>query len=710
MIVSLLSSLAAITLTNGQLNALSTPAPLLSSSPSISPSPSCRPSCPSDAQFVNDMCYWETEPIIYNNICNDGDVYDSNMQLCVNMYLSTPGADCRPGYMFMNYMNYNGCVMMYPGRPSVGCPENYISIKDSAESSTIKCIRYKNATCDDDGYIPEPSQMHPYDPLPTELSPSPSCLLICPTSNQTFSEAIKGTFSQYMQSQYVNGSCYYNMPLGEYMGCPSEKQTYIASSNTCIDYYVTPSDNECQEGYVIRQMNGGVYCVREVPAMYEMCPPDYKSIMYNDRYICVKKVDPICASPMPSAVVSAESSSTPKVVESPSASNTPKVVERTMSPSSSPRPSNVDVLDVTNGPVVIVATKKPECNIWVCPKDYSVENVNGKTVCKYYKTADYNQIKLPDSPEGNTGGFYNDYFCPAGTKLVVIKGAVESKKYWCEGYADAKWLACPTQSPRIRTPIAFPSPIYKTIVPRTRGPSRRPLFWQSSLEFNGAIADALADPKVIKKLIIGLSCAVNDMPSSIKIKSICKKGNTTVCIPFTIPQVEDVLIDCKRMYPSPSTSPTTYLKLVLHRRELQEDSSTVQVNYEYQPAENMVVPTTINVNDSPVLTEVALDISLTDEPSGMVAYGMTSDPATGSNQNTASTATTPDDGAVSRNAIVGIVVGCAALGAVIALAIVGNKAYKRQRKEKMMTSKIEKNPIVDIVPVTDRWAGPPTMV
>ena len=104
----------------------------------------------------------------------------------------------------------------------------------------------------------------------------------------------------------------------------------------------------------------------------------------------------------------------------------------------------------------------------------------------------------------------------------------------------------------------------------------------------------------------------------------------------------------------------------------------------------------------------------------MVAYSMSSAPASGSGgdaniSNNDSSAIS----AASRNAIVGIVVGCAALAAIIVGAVMGTKAYKRQRREKLMNSKIEKNPIVDVVPSSssspdryspDRWASRPSMV
>jgi hypothetical protein len=156
-------------------------------------------------------------------------------------------------------------------------------------------------------------------------------------------------------------------------------------------------------------------------------------------------------------IVNRESSSpsmTPKIVPSSSPSNTPKVVdtERTVSPSA--RPSNVDVIDYTNRPVEPLYTRKPDCNIWVCPAEYEVTNVNGKVICKYYKSAEYNQITLPDGPEGQTGGFWNDYYCPKGTKLITIQGAVESRKYWCEGFTDAVWTPCPSVS---STPKVDPS-------------------------------------------------------------------------------------------------------------------------------------------------------------------------------------------------------------------------------------------------------------
>jgi hypothetical protein len=382
------------------------------------------------------------------------------------------------------------------------------------------------------------------------------------------------------------------------------------------------------------------------------------------------------------------------------------------------RPSNVEVLDVTNKPVEIVATKKPNCNIWLCPKDFSLAIVNERTVCKYYKPADYNIINLPDHVEGTPGGSYNEYFCPTGTKMITLQGRPESERFYCEGYADAKWLSCPTQSPRIRTPITFPSPIYKTQVARTAGPSRKPLFYQSSLVFNGAIADALVNPKVIKKLVIGLSCSVNDIPSTIKIKEICKKGNETVCIPFAVPEIEDVLVDCKRMYPSATPTRTIYKEIVVpYFRQLQVDaSSTVEVKYEYTPTDTAIVPATVNVNDSPVLSEVALDISLTDSPSEMVAYSMTTTLITSTGGDASSASGTADNvsaiSTASRNAIIGIVVGCIAMGAIVIAGMMGYRKSKRERREKMMTANVTQNPaVIDVVPSgNERWAFPPQVV
>jgi hypothetical protein len=370
-----------------------------------------------------------------------------------------------------------------------------------------------------------------------------------------------------------------------------------------------------------------------------------------------------------------------------------------MSPSA--RPSNVDVADYTSQPGPLY-TSKPDCNIWVCPNGYDVANINGKVMCKYYKSADYNQITLPDGPEGQPGGFYNQYYCPTGTKLVVIKGAVESKKYWCEGYTDARWLACPTNSPRIRTPIALPSPIYKSPL-TTRGPSRRPLFYGGSIDFNGAIADALADPRIIKKLILGLSCAVNDIPSSIKIKSICKKSAFRVCLPIPVVEVEDILIDCKRMYPSTSPSP---IASPVNYRQLQEIDGAVEVKYEYQPVDDSFTPSSVTFDDSPVLKEVAIDVSLTGESSTMVAYSMTSVPASEGESSATTTGTSSSLSAASRNAIVGIVVGCVALGAILVGGLVVNRNIKRGRREKLVGTNATKNPATDVT----RWAFAPQTV
>jgi hypothetical protein len=135
----------------------------------------------------------------------------------------------------------------------------------------------------------------------------------------------------------------------------------------------------------------------------------------------------------------------------------------------------------------------------------------------------------------------------------------------------------------------------------------------------------------------------------------------------------------------------------------------VQVIYEYQPADPAFNPATVTLADSNIMNEVALDISLTDYPSTMVTYYMTM-MATSATDPVAQTNTQSDISSVSRNAVVGVVVGVMALGALLVASVIGHRTIKRAKKEKMLTGKVTKNPVVVDVIDAPRWAAAPQSV
>jgi hypothetical protein len=391
------------------------------------------PCCLDGGVLMNDgLCHWLVEPVM-QFVCNGEDVLISGENICIDQYAFDGKTPCKDDYVLETGADgMQICIRRYDARPEY-CPSDY------ALNSQRMCEKVSESGC--------PS---------SEVSPSATpCLRICPASNQTFVSP-SGAFSMFLQSQFLNGSCFYNVPVGSYAACDLKGELH-PETNSCWYYYeIMSATSSCKDGYQMMQWNGRMICLKQTEVIYIACPYDYKLVEYMGQRMCIMEEDAICiedsASPSMTPRVIEEPSMTPRVVEEPSmtprvveepsmtprviqepsrspsmtpkiaertmsssmtpkvveeasrspsmtpkvaertmsSSMTPKVVEeasrspsmtpkgpeRTMSSSMTPRPSNADVLDVTNGPVVIVATKKPDCNIWVCPKDYSVENVN----------------------------------------------------------------------------------------------------------------------------------------------------------------------------------------------------------------------------------------------------------------------------------------------------------------------------------------------
>jgi hypothetical protein len=375
------------------------------------------------------------------------------------------------------------------------------------------------------------------------------------------------------------------------------------------------------------------------------------------------------------------------------------------------------VHDYTNRPVEPLYTRKPDCNFWSCPAEYELTNVNGKVTCKYYKSADYNLIQLPDSPEGNIGGFYNEYYCPRGTKLITIQGAVEAKKYWCEGYTDASWLACPSvsstpsmtyknqnnvvrsSSPN-RSPIAdasstdamYTSRVYPSMSPR-RSPkfskfpwftpvmSKKPLLGTS---INGALTFPQASIAIVdklKELQVHLACAFHVDVDKIRITSVVRNINgTKFDLPFDISNVEVPLIGCYRVDPSPSPSPSPSPALALARM-LQSVNGEIVVNYV------MIDSTAEVLTVDPTVIEVAIasDPAIIDFASSMGSTSVDS---------SANAATAPSGDGIATsngnntnfNAVTGIAV---VFGAVLAVVgVLGGAKYAQHRKRVAKNSKV----------------------
>jgi hypothetical protein len=399
-----LAAFAAISV-NGQINALSTPAPCCSdavqceeyarlclsgnryycsilpctsSSPSVVVGDSCNP-CPQGGNLINGKCI-DSVPMTADGMCPAGYIFNPVNALCemsyppVQFFTDCPSASPSPVQVFEQHSPST--------TPNKCC-------NDATDECMILARRCASGDLTACGYVP-----CPYDHSSTVPS-------LC------FNPCTKGGIPYAYNSMTKTISC---------------RIVTDAINGTCNSNYILNSDNTCVHDYT---------------TLYspQSCSP----------------------SPSPSSVETRESSSmTPKVVPSSSASKA--VINRE---SSSP-----------------LYTRKPDCNFWKCPADYEVTNVNGKVICKYYKSAEYNQITLPDSPEGNSGGFYNEYYCPTGTKLITIQGAVESRKYWCEGFIDAVWTPCPsvssTPSMTLRIVPSSSASASKVAVERTQSPSMTP--------------------------------------------------------------------------------------------------------------------------------------------------------------------------------------------------------------------------------------------
>jgi hypothetical protein len=409
-----------------------------------------------------------------------------------------------------------------------------------------------------------------------------------------------------------------------------------------------------------------------------------------------KPVDP---SRTPTATATATATPTPTPTPTPTATVSRSQSGNPVYHSVTPRPSNVDVLDYTNRPNEPLVTNKPTCDIWICPEGYDIFNQNGKVVCRYYKLADYNIVDLPDTPEGQSGSSYADYFCSTGMKMVSVKTSKDPTvrpTYYCEAYTNARFLYCPTASRKPFFASPFPSLIYKS---RVATASRKPLFFKGSLEFVGADINAFTNPTVLKKLIYALSCTVKDSPKSISIKSILHKVGTRVqTIPFVIPEVGDASIVCE-------TSPKTSASVNIARRMQTAQDQSIEVVYSYQAADETYTPPT-EVSVTSLLTEVAVDVSLTNESSSMVAFSLTSDPTIGGGGNQVAN-NNPSPAPTNTGALVGGILS-AGIGAAIVAAAITYQVVKRRRKQSV--TKVVKNPTTVVDIMDTRWASQPIMV
>jgi hypothetical protein len=381
---------------------------------------------------------------------------------------------------------------------------------------------------------------------------------------------------------------------------------------------------------------------------------------------------------------------------------TPKIIERTVTP------SNVDVLEYTNRPIEPLYTRKPDCNIWICPDEYEVTNVNGKVTCKYYKSADYNLIQLPDSPEGNIGGFWNEYYCPTGTKLITIQGAVEAKKYWCEGYTDARWLACPSVSstPSMtykrnvpstspdRSPIvdavitvAFPSRRVSSSMSPRRSPkfskfpwftpvmSKKPLFGTS---ITGALTFPQASIAIVdklKELQVHLACAFHVDVDKVRITSIVRNINgTKYDLPFDISNVEVPLIGCYRIDPSPSPALA---------RMLQSVNGEIVVSYIMNDSTAEV----LSVDPTVIEAAIASDPAIIDFASS-VGSGYVDVSANAANAPSGDGIASSNTGNKNFAAVTGIAVVFGAILAVVG--VIGGAKYAQHRRRVAKNSKVIK--------------------
>ena len=386
----------------------------------------------------------------------------------------------------------------------------------------------------------------------------------------------------------------------------------------------------------------------------------------------------------------------PKYKACPSASGTPMSLIT---------PSNADVFEYTNRPLEPLYTRKPDCNFWSCPAKYEITNVNGKVTCKYYKSADYDIIDLPDTPEGVTGGSWNKYYCPTGTKLITIQGAVEAEKYWCEGFTDAIWTPCPSVSStptmtyknNVRSSVPNRSPISNASttgafpsrrVPPSMSPRPSPKFskfpWFTPVMtkkplFGTSISGALTFPRAsittidkVKELQVHLACMFHVDIEKVSITSIVRYINgTKFNIPFdisTLSSLEVPLIGCyKNDTPSPVLA-----------RVLQSVNGDIVVNYAMtdSTAEILTVEPTV------LQAAIASDPAIIDFASSVGSTTI----------NSSANMPSSEDGVSSsnNNANFGAITGIAVVfGAILAVVgVVSATKYAQHRKRVAKNSKV----------------------
>ena len=703
-----LAAFAAISV-NGQLNALSTPAPCCkdadecedfmklclsgnrmycnvlpctSSSPSVVISDSCDP-CPQGGSLINGKCVHSVPAsTIADGLCPTGGyIFNPTNALCELTY---------PPVQF-----FTDCPSTSPS-PMVVVEEPSSTPNKCCNDATDECLILARLCASGDltacGFVPcAPS------PSPVDYAPSSSPYATVPSL--CFNPCTKGgipyaydsrtkTISCRIVADPTNGTCNSN---------------YMMVNNTCVHEYTTLySVQSCSPSPSMTASNTPSSSASKVVVSRSASNTPKIVDRESATPSMTPKIVPSSSASMTPKVVDRESSSpsmTPKIVEreSSSPSMTPKIVERTVSPSA--RPSNVDVYEYSNRPVEPLYTRKPDCNFWMCPAEYEVTNVNGKVICKYYKSAEYNQITLPDGPEGQTGGFYNEYYCPRGTTLITIQGAVEAKKYWCEGFTDASWSACPSVSstPSVtynrnvpstspnRSSIAdaastvslYTSRVSPRISPKfSRFPwftpvmSKKPLFGTS---INGALTFPQASIAIVdklKELQVHLSCAFHVDVDKVIITSVVRNINgTKYDLPFDISNVEVPLIGCYRVDPSPSPALA---------RMLQSVNGEIIVSYVMNDSTAEV----LSVDPTVVQAAIASDPAIIDFASSM---GSTT---VGSSANAASSPS--GDGISSSNTNFNAVTGIAVVfGAILAVVgVLGAAKYAQHRKRVAKNSKV----------------------
>jgi hypothetical protein len=720
------------------------PTPLPTKNPMPTAS-QCTPICPTmigydgivqQSQIVNGSC-WFSAPIDHYIDCGPKGEYNDITNTCMYYYLAAADNGCADGY-YIRQINgsiycfremeatYYPCptgykIVEYMGQRVCGlkvdpvCPSSSpIALRESA-SMTPKVVHRESSS---------PSiTTKPVDQRES-ASPSMTPKVVKPSSSVTPSMSVR----------IVNRESASITPKVDQRESASPSITPKVVQRESSTSSVTPSITGSMTQKVVQRESSSASSTPKVATPKPAEPSASQTPKVEQRESSTSSVTPSITGSMTQKVVQRESSSassTPKVAE-PSASQTPKVVQResasptstqkVVEPSSSVTPSMTQRVinrestspTQTRKPIfrtLLPPSPKPEdtylpvmnstsnCNIWVCPAPYELKYLplTKRAVCVHKIEIIATLITLPDHPEGSTGGFYYEYSCPAGYTML--------DKSYCTRRTSAKWIACPTPSIK-----PFPSVVYITKKPAsTAGPSRRPIFWSSTLSFTGVTADVVRDPNVIKKIWIGLACSLNDVAEAVTIKRIVDKltgENITIASPTDIDM--SAKYDCGRMYPSasPSASYSPSLVALALRRELQgavDLTAGVEVVYDYQPTFSNFNG---DITTSAMLQEVATEIGST-----VVVNGMVDNTAsTEADEAGAGAAPASAPAPMDRDAIVGGLVGATGfLGLAAVSMIIARNRRRRRSTDKLMASTISKNPIV-IVDVADRWASAPTKI